>query len=341
MNANDLALGLRILADLLESGLSVGAALNLFAELAPRGWQPAVASMRRAIREGRSFATAMAEAPVAIPPVVVGIARAGEAGTGLASAMRRAAELAERSAETRAAVRAALAYPMLVAFAGAGAIIVLVTVVLPRFAKILADLGQTLPASTRAVLALARVAQVAFIPATIAIVVVVSAWRGWIANDAGRATWHRWLRAAPLLGEWRAAAASARMAASLAALLDSGIAMSPALALTAPATGDADAAQRLLRARERVAHGDSLSKALDGVHGATTTTIRLVRAGEESGRLVRMLEHAAHIEHQRVDRLVRAGVRMLEPLLLLVFATLVAGIAAALLQAVYSVRPTA
>jgi type II secretory pathway component PulF len=54
-----------------------------------------------------------------------------------------------------------------------------------------------------------------------------------------------------------------------------------------------------------------------------------------------MLDHAARIEQQRVDRIVRTGVRLLEPILLLTFASVVALIAAALLQAIYSVRPTA
>jgi type II secretory pathway component PulF len=53
-----------------------------------------------------------------------------------------------------------------------------------------------------------------------------------------------------------------------------------------------------------------------------------------------MLAHAARIEQQRSDRLVRTLVRMLEPILLLGFAALVALVAAALLQAIYSVRPT-
>ena len=71
------------------------------------------------------------------------------------------------------------------------------------------------------------------------------------------------------------------------------------------------------------------------------TTIRLVRAGEESGRLPSMLSHAAKIEQQRADQIVKTGVRMLEPMLLLTFASVVALVAAALLQAIYSVRPPA
>ena len=54
-----------------------------------------------------------------------------------------------------------------------------------------------------------------------------------------------------------------------------------------------------------------------------------------------MLAHGARIEQQRADRIVQTAIRMLEPMLLLTFASVVALIAAALLQAIYSVRPTA
>ena len=54
-----------------------------------------------------------------------------------------------------------------------------------------------------------------------------------------------------------------------------------------------------------------------------------------------MLSHAARLEQERADRIVRTSVRMLEPMLLITFASVVAFVAAALLQAIYSVRPTA
>src|SRR5262252_6948040 len=147
LSAADLALGLRVLGDLLESGLPVTRALQIFHDLAPRAWRSGLPAITQAVREGSTLAVALELAPLEIPPLVIGIAQAGEAGTGIGPAIRRAADLTEAAAETRAAVRSALAYPAVVALAGMCAIAVLITVVLPRFAKILADLGQTLPAS--------------------------------------------------------------------------------------------------------------------------------------------------------------------------------------------------
>jgi general secretion pathway protein F len=341
LSVADLALGLRILADLVESGLSVSRALHAFDELAPRGWRPALPHIRQSVREGQSLAAALSSAPVVIPGLVIGIAQAGEAGGGIGPAIRRAAELMESSAEMRASIRSALAYPVVVAGAGIMAIGILITVVLPRFAKILADLGQTLPASTRAVLRGAEAMHAGSVPALITAAVGMGVWRAWTQTEDGRRGWHRILLSLPLLGAVRSGTAAARMAHSLSALLESGVSMGTALVFAGRAASDAELEARLTSARAAVTAGEPLSRALALNRATTPTVIRLIRAGEESGRLPAMLDHAARIEQQRADRIVRTGVRLLEPMLLLTFASVVALIAAALLQAIYSVRPTA
>jgi general secretion pathway protein F len=340
LSAADLALGLRILGDLLESGLPVTRALHAFQDLAPRGWRDALPAIRQSVREGRSLATALSEAPIEIPALVIGIAQAGEAGSGIAPAVRRAAELMEETADMQAAVKSALAYPMIVAFAGMVAVTVLMTVVLPRFAKILADLGQRLPMSTQIVIHISEAAQKGFLPAFIGIAVLFTAWRAWAQSDSGRVQWHRALLAVPLLGAVRRGAATARVANSLSALLESGVPIAVAMNYAARASGDAEVEARMTAARTKIVSGQPLSTALEATNATTVTSIKLMRAGEESGKLAGMLAHAARIEQKRVDQIVKTGVRMLEPILLLTFASIVALVAAALLQAIYSVRPT-
>lgn len=341
LSSSDLALGLRVLGDLLESGLPVTRALQTFHDLAPRAWRAALPSITQSVREGNSLAGALAASPLEIPPLVIGIAQAGEAGAGIGPAIRRAADLSEATAETQAAVRSALAYPAVVAVAGVAAIAVLITVVLPRFAKILADLGQALPASTQIVLHMAALGRAALVPTVVVAVILLALWRSWVQTDSGRVQWHRTLLAVPVVGSLRRGVATARMAHSLAALLDSGVPIATAMGHAARATGDAELEARLTVARAQIGGGQSLSQALDASGAASQTTIRLARAGEESGRLPSMLSHAAKIEQKRVDQIVRTAVRMLEPMLLLTFASVVALVAAALLQAIYSVRPTA
>ena len=340
LSSADLALGLRVLATLLESGLPVSKALAAMPELAPDAWQPALPDLARAVREGASLGAALEQSGLSIPAVVLGIIRAGEAGSGLAQAVRRAADLMDEAATTRAAVRAALIYPCILAVAGTISVGILVGVVLPRFGAILSDLGQALPPTTRFVLQASATARVAALPAGAATLILLVAWRAWVSTGAGAIRWNNLLLDTPLLGTIRRSAATGRVCAALSALLESGVPLSNALTHAARASGDAAIQERVLAARTSVLAGARPSAAFLTENALTLVASRLVRAGEETGALVPMLAHAARLENERATERVRSAVRLLEPMLILAFGGLVALVAAALLQAIYSVRPT-
>jgi type II secretory pathway component PulF len=232
-----------------------------------------------------------------------------------------------------------LAYPLLLAIAGGSALALLVGVVLPRFATILADLGQSLPPTTRAVLIAANVISSGAIPALFAMLSMVLVWRAWTSTTQGRRRWHEFLLALPIIGRVRRSAGTAHTAAALASLLDSGVALPVALTHAARATGDGALDARLLATRDSVLTGQRLGVALGATDAATPTAIRLIRAGEDTGRLVSMLRHAAKLEGERAQQAVKSAVRILEPALIITFGAMIAFVAAALLQAVYSVRP--
>jgi general secretion pathway protein F len=339
MSSADLALGLRVMATLLESGLPVARALAAMDDLVPGAWKPALAPLRDAVRQGSSLGAALAASPVGFPPLVLGLVQAGEAGSGLAPAVARAAELTESAAETRRAVRAALSYPLVLAVAGMGSLMLLVGFVLPRFAAVLAELGQELPPTARTVLAAAHAARAGFFPALFTLLAAAALWRVWTETAEGRARWHAFLLGVPLVGAIRRAGATGRFCAALGALLESGVPIAPALSYATRATGDAALTARILAARDAVVAGHGIAASLLDHDAATPTSVRLIRTGEETGRLAPMLARAASLESARAEGMVRSLVRILEPAMIIAFGGVVALVAAALLQAVYSVRP--
>lgn len=338
MSPADVALGLRMLSTLLESGLPVGRALKALRDIAPGKWTVLLPAMEASVREGRSLAAALAEVSH-MPPVVVGIIHAGEGGSGLPASVLRAAALMENAAETRGALRAALAYPALLFVTGVATTALLVFVVLPRFAAILNELGQQLPGATRLVLAGAHALRELVLPMSVLALLIALMWRGWTGTEAGRRQWTSALLRLPVLGAIRLAMLSSRVSWSLAALLESGVPLSGALGHAAQAAGDETLSHRLAAARARVVEGQRLSAALQRERALTPTAIQLVRAGEESGRLAAMLSHAARLDGARASELTRGALRLIEPGIILAFGGLVAFVAAALLQAMYAIRP--
>jgi type II secretory pathway component PulF len=337
----DLALGLRLLGDVLDAGLPVARALNVLGEVAPKSWSNVVPHLRDSIREGKSLGAALRDSPAEVPALVVGMVAAGEIAGNVSVAVRRAAEVTEAMAETKSAIRNALAYPALLAVAGTGAIGLMVGVVIPRFAVILGDLSQSLPASTRFVLDAAEVIRGAAIPGAIVLVLGAITLRAWTSTRNGQRQLHDTLLQAPVVGALRRATATTRASLTLATLLETGVPLRQSLIFAAQASGDAAVEARLRRSAQRVESGASIAAAIRETAAFTPLALRLVQAGEESGRLAPMLRHAARIEQDRSERAMKTAVRLLEPVLILLFAGVVALVAAALLQAVYAVRPTA
>jgi len=328
------------LSAMLDAGLPVDRALAAVRESSSPALAGALEDASLLVREGRSLSAALAASRVATP-LVLGLIRAGEQGGSLAAACAIAADELERDAETRARIRAALTYPVFLAIAGSISIAVIAGFVVPRFAELLADQRQALPLSTQLLLAvsgaLGRLAvPVAALLATVAVSLVY-----WARTPAGLTAVHRFLLGLPVIGPLRFRFASARVCGSLAGLLEAGVPLLPGLDLAADAGGDRVIGARLAAARTDVESGEKLAAALRRRQALTPPALRLVAFGEQAGRLASFLRHAARLEAGTAHRAVQRAVTLIEPLLILAFGAVVALVALALLQAVYSVRPAA
>jgi len=339
MRSEHQAIGLRVLANLLDTGIPLSRALGAMEELDLVAWRDILPGLREAIREGRSLGQSLRAAVPAPSELVIGIVQAGEQGSNLSDAVGRAALLMEESVETQASIRNALAYPVMLAVVGTGSVILLGTVVLPRFSAILDGLGQTLPPAARTLLATSAMLREGWPWLIVVALAAAVGWRGWQATPGARVRTDRWLLSLPLIGAIRHATASARACASLAALLRSGVPIGTALSTAANATGDAAVSDRMLRAHRAVTQGESLGRALAQHRAFSATATRLIRAGEQSGEVTRMLEHAARVDGSEALRRTRGLVRLLEPALIVSFGGLVALVAGALFQALYGVKP--
>lgn len=339
IGAADLALGTRMLSELLASGLSIGRALQAFDDLAPVSWRRHLPRIVDDVRAGASLSRALSNLDGAVPPMMVGLVRAGEMGSGLPKALETAAMVFEAAAAARTTLVASLTYPAFLLLACGASLLLLVGVVLPRFAGLLADLGQQVPHSTALLLDLSRVVQHwgGISLGTASLVLGLLWW--WIGSAPGRARWHALLLRLPIIGEVRHAWASASICAAAGALVEAGVRLPVALQHASLACGDAAVASRVTAARDDVLGGSRPSDALAAHSAITRIAVRLLRSGEETGNVASALLRAAQMERARAVRTLQATLKLLEPALVIGFGALVAFVASALLQAVYAIRP--
>ena len=335
----DLAIVFRGIAALVSSGVPLERAIAASEPLASGSLRETLIAARERLREGASFNNALAAGRGVIPALVIGMIRAGERGSQLGAALDQIATHLEQEADLVARVRQALTYPLLLAVVGTASVGVITTVVVPRFAAILVDLGQQLPPATRLLLGASQLLSRFWIPLLLLAALATWAAVEWIRRPAGRRHVEEALLKLPLIGSVRRALATTRVMRALGGMLRSGMPLLPALDAAREAAGDSAIADRLMRSRERVVQGAALAMALEREEALSASALQLVKVGESSGRLAEMALGAGNLAAQEAERGLRGLVTALEPALIVAFGGLVAFTAAALLQAVYSLRP--
>ncbi len=337
--SRELAVLFQSLASLVTAGVPIERALAASEPLVVEPLKGLVRDARQRLREGQTLAQALGVDVGLVPGVVLGMLRAGEQGSQLGAALEEVAQQLEREAELASHIRHALAYPILLGVAGTATVGVLVTTVIPRFAELLVGMDAELPASTRLLLGASAVASRFGFLIALMLTAAGALFLGWLRRPAGALAWEQFLLDLPLIGRIRLALATSRVGRAVGGMLRSGLPLLKALEYGREAAGNVAVAQRLDRVRDEVSAGAALTPALEQAAAMTPSALQLVGVGEAGGQLALMMSRAGALAGQEAERGLKTLVGLLEPALIVAFGGMVAFVAAALLQAVYAVRP--
>jgi general secretion pathway protein F len=338
--ARDLLTLTQQLATLLEAGLPLERALTIGAELAPSlRLRQVTEDVAQAVRGGATLADALARHhPRPFSRLYISTVRAGERGGVLEVALRRLAEHLEAMRELREAVTSALIYPALLLVVGIGAIVFLLTFVLPRFAVIFADLGQALPLPTRILLGVSDALAAYWWMGVLAGLALALAWKIGTSSDAGRLAADRWLLQLPLVGRLLRTVEVGRVTRTLGTLLSAGVGLLGALGVAREVAGNRAIALALEAVQDGVKRGDGLARPLATSGGFPPLAVHMVRVGEETGRLEEMLNRLAGVYESEIRVAVRRFIALLEPVIILVLGLVVFAIVVAIFLAIVSIN---
>jgi general secretion pathway protein F len=267
--------------------------------------------------------------------------RAGEKGGVLEVSLRRLAEFLEARAQFSEAVVTALAYPLVITFVGAGAIVFLLTFVIPRFASIFNDLGQTIPLPTQILLTVSSGLREWWWLIAVVVLAVVLLWRLWTSSAEGRMAWDQLRLRLPLFGVVTRKIETARFARTLGTMLKSGVAMLGALGVVGDMMSNQAFGVAVTRLSDAVKRGGTVASAMDQLALFPPLAVHMVRVGEETGRLEDMLIKVASDFESEVRRLVKRLMGLLEPAIILIMGLIVGFIVVALLMAIFSLTEVA
>ena len=331
-----LAVVVRAIATLLAAGVPLERALGYATQEASN---PAMRlgfdAVQDAVRRGEALSTAMSRQSV-FPPVFTPLVAAGEASGTLAVSLALLADHLERREALRARVRAALVYPVILGLASMVGIVVILLVVVPRFAALISDGGGVLPLSTRALIAVSTLVTQWWWMLGLGAVGITMAAQWMLRDVAARRALDERLLHWPLVGALARLRVAAGYTGTLAIGLRAGVPLLSAMALARGTVRNRFLHAALADAEIRVQTGATLSSAVAGL--LPPLAERLLDAGEASGDLAGMAARAAEAADGAFQRTVNQAVTLMEPAMILGFGGIVGFVALALLQAIYGLN---
>jgi len=270
------------------------------------------------VRGGSSLSEALAKHhPRPFSRLYINMVRAGEKGGVLEVSLRRLAEFLEARAAFNEAVVSALAYPLVITTVGAAAIVFLMTFVIPRFATIFNDLGQTIPLPTQILMTVsAAMTSYWWVGATLAMAGVL-AWRIWTGTPQGRASWDQFILRLPIAGALALKVETARFARTLGTMLKSGVPVLGAMAVVGDMMSNQAVGGAVGRLAEGVKRGGTIAAGMKEHTAFPALAVHMVRVGEETGELEKMLGKIADFYEDEVDSSIATLTSILEPLMMI------------------------
>jgi MSHA biogenesis protein MshG len=278
----------------------------------------ALTDVLASLEAGRDLGTSLARHPTIFPTLYVSIVRVGEASGTLENSFQRLSEYLTQDADMQDRMKSAMRYPIIVMVAIAAAIGILTTFVIPKFAPIFRALGDDIPLPTRIIMGASSFAHDYWYLVIGGIVFAVAATRAWLGTDNGRYRWHKLKLRLPVIGKLTHEAILSRVCRSLAISISAGMPMIQTLAVIARSSGNDYMAEQILRLRDCVERGDSLSRGAATVGMFPPLVLQMMGVGEETGEITTLLDEVAGFYEREVNFALKNLSSAIEPLLIVV-----------------------
>lgn len=322
------------LSDLLKSGVPLLRSLQLLEEQTSNPiLRSVVQDVREQVADGTRLNDAMRRHPKSFNFLSISMVKAGEEGGFLEEVLSRIAVFNEHQEELRGRVTGAMVYPMFLMIVGLGIVTVMMIFFVPEFASMferMEDQG-TLPWATTTLLAISDLIQQRGALLALAAAGVIAGIIWYFGTPEGARNLDRLKLRLPGLGGILQSLAVARFCRMLGTLLKNGVPILQSLRIAKDASGNVILSEAIGNAAENVSSGQSLAVPLRACGQFSRDLIEMIAVGEEANNLENVLINVADNLEKRTSRKIDMVVRLLEPMLLLVMATIVTFVIAALL----------
>jgi len=324
----DLVIFTRQLATMVDAGLAMVQSLQGLAEQTTnKVMRDCIKDVCTRVEGGDSFSEALQKHPKVFDRLYVCMVAAGEKGGLLAEILARLAVYLENAARLRKKVKAAMMYPTAVTLIAIGITIFLLVKVVPVFGEVYKGFGQKLPGPTQFLIQLSNTVRDYILYILPAMVGMVYGWLAYIKTKGGRDFWDRTRIKLPIFGVIAHKICLARFTRTLASLVRSGVPILEVLQIVANTVGNTVMEKAIRQGAGDIERGESMSTALGKHPVFPSMIIRMITAGEQTGKIESMLERISDFLDEEIETTLSGLTSLIEPLLIVFLGFVVGGIA--------------
>ena len=327
------------LSTLVSAGLPIDRSLQILGSLTENPkLKGVVQDILNRIREGSSLADALGSHPRIFSKLFINMVKAGESGGFLEVILSRLAKYLQSAKEIRDYLVSVMIYPVFLTAVSGGSIVILVTFVIPRFAKVFVDMGQALPLPTQILLSLSQGARDYWWAGLGVLAMVYFSKKVYNQDPERRLRWDRSKLRWVVVGSIIKKIEVARFARTLATLLQSGVPILSALSLVKEISQNLAVSQAIGTIHDRLREGKGVAKTLEETGVFPPLAVHMISVGEETGKIDEMLNKVAETYEENVQTSVKRFVSLLEPLIILFMGLVVGFIVISMLLAIFSLN---
>jgi type IV pilus assembly protein PilC len=309
----------RQFATMIDAGLSVVGALVILEEQTEDKYLSQVVSELRAdVEGGLLLSEALARHPKVFSRLYVAMVEAGEAAGILDQVLDRVAFQIEKETAIKRRVKGAMIYPTMVLIFATLVLAGMLMFLVPVFVKIFASLGGDLPTLTQYVVNFSNFLRSKYYIVFPAIAGVIFGIRKFKRTEQGRRVWDRMKLKIPMkIGQVVLKVTLARFSRTLSTLIAAGVDIIKALEITGQTAGNWVVEDALADVRARVHEGVPIATPLSENPVFPPMVSHMVKIGEETGELEKMLGKIADFYEDEVDASITSLTSIIEPLMMI------------------------
>lgn len=337
----DFVIYLRQFATLIRAGVSIVDATQILSNQSDsKALRQSLIEVTDKLRKGLALSAAVADYPKIFPAIFINMVKAGETAGNLDEVLEKLAHQFEKDYFTVEKVKSAMTYPIVVGIVALISISFLLTSVVPKFAGMLIEAGTEVPALTKFVMSLSDSLVADWYLWVLGIIALILLSKIILRTDKGRYAMDYFKLKMPIFGVLFRKAAIARFTRTLGSLFHSSVPVLQALTVVEKVIGNAVIARIINESKDSLRAGHALSDPLRKSWVFPPLVTQMIAIGEETGALDHMLNKIADFYEADVDNTVDKLKSLIEPLLLLVVASIVGTIIASIMLPMFKIYET-